>query len=601
MASDTASNKDSFRLYLRLLANAKEYKGRVRLLWVCMVLSAASTAFVFSQLKPLIDGTFLITDHPDVAFDHLLFYIIPLILAAQILRSASGYGQAYLIGYIGQQVIQKLRNQLYHHFLTLPMSYFNSKRTGEMASRITNDVQRLQDSITNVVGTGIQSILMVIALAGSLLFFDWKLAFWAFIVFPLAVYPIYRFGRKIRHSSGDQQQLLGDLNSQIFETLMGIRVVKAFGMEKYEKNKFEKTNDHFFSAAMKSVQAYAASSPIMDSLGALAILGLTIYLASRALFPPHDMTPGDFGRFIGLTATLYPYLKNFNGLWGGLQNAMAAAERCYDILDTRNPMSDAQGSVEVGHFKRALEFKDVSFHYLTGHQVLRNVSFSLKKGEVLALVGPSGGGKTTLVDLIPRFYDPTEGKILWDGKDLREIKLESLRSHIGVVTQETILFHDSIQKNIAYGRPGATFWDVQEAAKGAFAKEFIDNTPQGFNTLVGDRGVKLSGGQRQRLAIARALLKDPPLMILDEATSALDTQSEHLVQKALNGLIGHRTTVVIAHRLSTVRRAQRILVIDKGRIVEQGKHSALLAKGGLYSKLYKMQFRTPGSGTEGQA
>jgi subfamily B ATP-binding cassette protein MsbA len=206
-----------------------------------------------------------------------------------------------------------------------------------------------------------------------------------------------------------------------------------------------------------------------------------------------------------------------------------------------------------------------------------------------------------LVDLIPRFYDPTEGKILWDGKDLREIKLESLRSHIGVVTQETILFHDSIQKNIAYGRPGATFCDVQEAAKGAFAKEFIDNTPQGFNTLVGDRGVKLSGGQRQRLAIARALLKDPPLMILDEATSALDTQSEHLVQKALNGLIGHRTTVVIAHRLSTVRRAQRILVIDKGRIVEQGKHSALLAKGGLYSKLYKMQFRTPGSGTEGQA
>jgi subfamily B ATP-binding cassette protein MsbA len=332
----------------------------------------------------------------------------------------------------------------------------------------------------------------------------------------------------------------------------------------------------------------------MDSMGALAILGLTIYLASRALYPPHDMTPGDFGRFLGLTATLYPYLKSFNGLWGGLQNAMAAAERCYDILDTKNPMLDTQGSVEVGPFKKSLEFKAVGFHYLPGHPILRNISFSLRKGEVLALVGPSGGGKTTLVDLIPRFYDPTEGKILWDGKDLREIKLESLRSHIGIVTQETILFHDSIQKNIAYGRPGATFWDVQAAAKGAFAREFIANTPQGFNTLVGDRGVKLSGGQRQRLAIARALLKDPPLMILDEATSALDTQSESLVQKALNGLIGHRTSVVIAHRLSTVRRANRIMVVDKGRIVEEGKHSYLLAKGGLYAKLYKMQFKTPG-------
>jgi subfamily B ATP-binding cassette protein MsbA len=598
VAPENPPKKDSFRLYLRLLANAKEYKGRVRVLWVCMILSAACTAFVFSQLKPLIDGTFLVTDHPDVAFHHLLFVIIPLILAAQILRSAAGYGQAYLIGYIGQQVIQKLRNQLYQHFLSLPMSFFNSKRTGELASRITSDVQRLQDSITNVVGTGIQSVLMVLALAGSLFYYDWKLAFWALIVFPLAIYPIYRFGRKIRRSSGDQQQLLADLNSQIFETLLGIRVVKAFGMEQYEKNKFGKTNENFFSASMKSVQAYAASSPIVETIGTLAILGLTIYLASRALFPPHDFTPGDFGRFLGLTATLYPYLKNFNGLWGGLQNAMAAAERCFNILDTDNPMSNTHGSVEVLPLKKALEYKEVSFHYLPGHPILRHISFTLKKGEVLALVGPSGGGKTTLVDLIPRFYDPTEGKILWDGKDIREIKMESLRSHIGIVTQETMLFHDSIQKNIAYGRPGATFWDVQEAAKGAFAKEFIDNTPQGFNTPVGDRGVKLSGGQRQRLAIARALLKNPPLMILDEATSALDTQSEHLVQKALNGLIGHRTTLVIAHRLSTVRRAHRILVIDKGRIAEQGKHSALLAKGGLYAKLYKMQFRTPGSSSE---
>jgi ATP-binding cassette, subfamily B, bacterial MsbA len=254
--------------------------------------------------------------------------------------------------------------------------------------------------------------------------------------------------------------------------------------------------------------------------------------------------------------------------------------------------------LDIGPLKKSLEFKSVSFEYVKGHPVLKNISFKVSKGEVVALVGPSGGGKTTLVDLVPRFYQPTSGQILWDGKDLSRIKLASLRAQVGIVTQETILFHDSILKNIAYGRPGASFWNVQEAAKAAYAREFIDNSPQGFNTMIGDRGVKLSGGQRQRLAIARAILKNPPVLILDEATSALDTESEQLVQKALNQLMGHRTTLVIAHRLSTVRRADRILVIDKGRIVEQGRHTALLGKRGLYAKLYRMQFRTAGDAKE---
>ncbi|HEY5039331.1 MAG TPA: ATP-binding cassette domain-containing protein, partial [bacterium] len=325
----------------------------------------------------------------------------------------------------------------------------------------------------------------------------------------------------------------------------------------------------------------------------VSLLGLIIWLAYRALFLS-DITVGAFIAFMGATATLYPNLKKFNGLWSGLQHALASVERCFEILDTVDPMVDIKGAVEVGILKKAVEFKNVSFEYIPGHPVLRNLSFGVKKGEVLAIVGPSGGGKTTLVDLIPRFYKPTSGHIYWDGKDIFEIKLASLRSHIGIVTQETILFHDSILKNIAYGRPGASFWDVQEAAKAAYAKEFIDNTPHGFNTMIGERGVKLSGGQRQRLAIARAILKNPPVLILDEATSALDNQSEQWVQKALNKLMGHRTTLVIAHRLSTIRRANRILVVDKGRIVEQGKHDALLKKRGLYAKLYKMQFRTPG-------
>ena len=293
-----------------------------------------------------------------------------------------------------------------------------------------------------------------------------------------------------------------------------------------------------------------------------------------------------------LTATLYPYLKSFNGIWGGLQGAMASVERCFEILDLKDPMVDAANAVEIAPLKKAIEFKKVSFEYLPGRPVLKEISFKVSKGEVVALVGLSGAGKTTLVDLIPRFYEPTAGQVLWDGVDLREIRLASLRSHIGIVSQETILFHDSILNNIAYGKPNAGFWQVQSAAKSAYAHEFIENTPKGYNTPIGDRGVRLSGGQRQRLAIARAILKNPPVLILDEATSALDTQSEQLVQKALDELMGHRTTLVIAHRLSTVRKADRILVLDKGRIAEEGRHGALLKKGGLYAKLYKMQFKT---------
>ena len=462
---------------------------------------------------------------------------------------------------------------------------------GNLAARITNDVQVLQDSLMNIVGQGLYSALMVLCLAAFLVYRDWQLALLALVVIPAVLYPIFRYGRKIRRSTGEGQQFLADLNSQIHETLAGIRVVKAFGMENHEKHKFEQTNDKFFGAAMRVNRAFAASSPIVESIATTVLLFLIGWMASRTL-TQSTLTGGDFISFLGGTLTLYPYLKNFNGLWGGLQHALASAERCFEVLDTVDPMVDVKGAVELKPLRKILEFKGVSFEYLSGHPVLRDISFSVKKGEVLALVGPSGGGKSTLVDLIPRFYQPKSGQVLWDGQDIAKSKMASLRSHIGIVTQETILFHDSILKNVAYGRPGASFWDVQEAAKAAYAKEFITNTPHGFNTLIGDRGIKLSGGQRQRLAIARALLKNPPLLILDEATSALDTESEHWVQKALNQLMVHRTTIVIAHRLSTVHRADRILVIDKGRIVEQGKHGALLAKRGLYAKLYKMQFRT---------
>ncbi len=291
-------------------------------------------------------------------------------------------------------------------------------------------------------------------------------------------------------------------------------------MEQFERRKFQETNDKFFGVTMRANRAYASSSPIVESIATVALLFLIIWMAHRSLFQ-NNLTVGDFGAFIVATATLYPYLKIFNGLWGNLQQALASADRCFDILDTVDNLKDSKDAVEVQALKKAIEFKNVSFEYVPGHPVLRQVSFKIEKGEVVALVGPSGGGKSTLADLVPRFYQPNSGQILWDGQDISQIKISSLRSHIGIVTQETILFHDSIMKNIAYGRPGASFWDVQEAAKAAYAKQFIDNTPQGFNTLIGERGIKLSGGQRQRLAIARAILKNPPVLILDEATSAL--------------------------------------------------------------------------------
>jgi len=431
----------------------------------------------------------------------------------------------------------------------------------------------------------------VVSMLSLLIYRDWQLALLVLVIFPLGLYPIFRYGRKIRHSSGEGQKHLADLNAQLHETLGGIRVVKAFGMEAHEKNKFKKTNDDFFGEAMKVNRAFASSSPIVETIATVVLLVLIGWMGYRALFLS-NLTVGTFISFLGATFTLYPYLKNFNGLWGGLQHALAAAERCFHILDTVDPMVDVKNAVEISPLKKGLEFKKVSFEYVAGHPILKDISFSLKKGEVVALVGPSGGGKSTLADMIPRFYQPKSGQILWDGYELSGIKLASLRSHIGIVTQETILFHDTIMSNIAYGKPGATFKEIQEAAQAAYADEFIKNTPHGYNTVIGERGMKLSGGQRQRIAIARAILKNPPVMILDEATSALDNQSEQWVQKALEELMGHRTTLVIAHRLSTIRKANRILVIDKGRVVEEGKHTALLNKRGLYAKLYKMQFKT---------
>jgi len=581
----------TFQTYRRLLGYLRPHRERFLFAILCMTVSVAGTLILLNFLQPIMDGIFAkdVLD-PTGTYQHLVRWTIPMALLVVVGRSLGAYGQNYMTGYLSQQVVQRIRGQLYERFLRMPMSFFSANRTGSLASRITNDVLILQDSATQVLSNAISSSLSVIGLVGYILYLDWKLSLMALVVFPLAFYPIYRFGKKMRHASGEGQAILAELNSHIHETLGGIRVVKAFGREAGEEEKFNRTNRSYFGVVMRSIRAAALSSPIVEMIFMTAFLLLLIWLAKRVLLQ-HDLSIGTFTAFAAAASSLYKPLKDLNGVWGRIQNSMAAADRCFDILDTPDDQADALDAVTVEPLREGVEFRNVSFHYLPGKAVLDGVSFSIRKGEIVALVGPSGGGKSTLADLIPRFYRPTAGTILWDGKDLNRIQAASLRKYIGIVTQETILFHGTVRDNIAYARPDADLKDVEAAAKAAFAVGFIQEMEGGYNALVGERGSSLSGGQRQRLAIARALLKDPPLLILDEATSALDNESERLVQKALDELMGHRTTLVIAHRLSTIQRADKILVLEKGRIVEQGKHAELLAKGGLYAHLHSMQFR----------
>jgi len=582
--------------YKRLFKYMKPYMGRVITAIVLMVLTAAFTALSVYVLKPVIDQIFA---NPNKAEAMNYLKIMPFaIIIIFILKGVTGYAQKYMIDWVGSKIILNMRKQLYDHVTGLPMSFFNNQKTGVLISRITNDVMLVQGALANVLGNIIGAVITIAGLTGMLFYLSWKFALITIAIFPLAVYPVTKFGKRIKASAVNVQEKMGDMTSILNETFNGIRIVKAFGMEKYERKKFDLELHKLFDWTMKGVRAYNLSSPTMETIGALGI-ALLVWTAGSAVIHNALATGTFFAFLVGLTQ-LYPQIKKMNDMNNVIQQAIAASERVFNILDTKSDIVEDASPVELGAFKGSIKFDHAGFYYIPGQEVIKDVSFEIKKGEIFAVVGPSGAGKSTLADLLARFYDLKSGAVTIDGIDLKRIKMSSVRNLIGMVTQETILFNDTLKNNIAYGMENLDMKSVELAARAANAEEFIEKMPDKYETMIGDRGARLSGGQRQRIAIARAILKNPSILILDEATSSLDSESEILVQEALNNLMRDRTTFVIAHRLSTVRNANSIIVVDGGTIVEQGTHDELMKKNGVYTKLYNLQFNLNKDETAGE-
>ena len=556
-------------LYLRLLQFVKPYWVRLAGAMVCMIfVSAASAASAF-LVKPVLDDVFF---KKDLA----MLKLIPLaIVGLFLLKGLFDYGQGYLMSFVGQRIITDLRERIYHHVHSLSLPFFTKNPTGVLMSRILNDVNLVQGAVSDSVTGLLKDIFTILGLVFVVFYRDWQLALIALVVFPIAVYPIVKFGRKLRSYSTRSQMTLADLSTLLLETISGSRIVKAFNMEEYERKRFSKLNEKLFGLMRKSFRVRAVSHPLMETLGGLGIAAIVFYGGYNVI--QGTATTGTFFSFLAALLMLYEPVKRLSNVNNSIQQGLAGASRIFEILDT------------VPEIRRGIEFQDVSFKYEEGW-VLKNINLKIQAGEVVAFVGASGGGKTTLVNLVPRFYDVDSGRILIDGADIRELTVESLRGKIAMVTQQTILFNDTVEQNIAYGNIGQPREKIVEAAEAAFAHNFIRNLPEGYQTRIGEQGVKLSGGERQRISIARALLKNAPILILDEATSSLDSESEVEVQKAVEYLMQGRTTLVIAHRLSTIRKADRIVVIAGGQIVEEGTHEELLEKDGEYRKLYLLQF-----------
>ena len=564
-----------------MLSLVKDSWFRLFVSSVCSATVGAMTAATAYLVKPAIEKIF---EQKDM---QMLVLIPVAIIAVFTIKGVAAYGSGYLLSHVGQNIIRRLRNRLYNHIQDLPLAFFQREKTGDLMSRVTNDVALVSAMFTSAVTQSIRDGFSIIGLIAVTFMLIPKLAVFTFIVFPVAVYPLVFFGRKIRRVRLGVQEAWAEINAFLHETFTGTKIVKAFGMEAHEKKRFAQKSRRIFRLEMKENKVREMSSPLMEFLGGIGI-GFIIWYGGRQVIAG-TYSFGAYMSFLTAVGLMYQPLKKISRLNNAIQRGMAAIERIYEILEKKSDLIEAASPIDIQPGSHRIAFENVSFKY-DRDLVLKNIDLKVETGEIIALVGVSGGGKTSLVNLIPRFYDPTEGRVLIDDVDIRRISIEALRSQIALVTQEPILFNDTVRNNIAYGMWEASELEIEEAAKAAYAFEFIKSFPDGFNTSIGELGGRLSGGQRQRICIARALLKDAPILILDEATSSLDSESEVLVQKALGNLMKGRTTFVIAHRLSTVGNADRIIVIVDGRIVEEGRHDDLLGLRQEYHKLYQMQF-----------
>ena len=521
-----------------------------------------------------------------------LMRICFLVLITFLLKNITGYLQAYFMAHVEYGAMKDLRDEAYSHLHQLPMSYFKKERVGNLISRFTNDVIIVQASITAAFSNLIKEPLTIIVFLGIALSISWQLTLVAFVVLPFSMLIIGWIGLKLRRQSSLVQAKIADITSILQETISAVKIVKAFGMEKYENKKFTKETHSYFKMMLRIVRIRNIASPVTEFLSVLVGVFI-IYYGGVMVLQQNSLKASEFLGFLFAIFQMMPPIKELTSVNNRIQEASAAGERIFEILDTKPSIKNKTGATEIAKFQDKIEFNNVVFSYEDSEEpVLKDISFTANRGEIIALVGPSGGGKSTLVDLIPRFHDPDSGKLCIDGIDVKDVKIEDLRSLMGIVTQETYLFNETIRNNIAYGKEDFPMEKIIEAAKTANAHNFILELPKQYDTIIGERGTKLSGGQRQRISIARALVKNPEIMIFDEATSALDNESEVLVQEAIERMMKNRTTFVIAHRLSTIRHATKIIVIDYGRIIQQGKHNELLTdEKGLYRKLYEMQFR----------